>query len=46
LAATLDQLALSQTIRRVIVYGIEQRCGIGKKVAKSADHQSFEIAGW
>src|SRR5439155_25733539 len=44
LAATLDSLALPQTIRRVIVYGIEQRCGIGKKVAKPADHQSFEIA--
>jgi hypothetical protein len=36
---------LSQTIRRAIVEGIEQRCWIGKKVAKPADHQSFEIAG-
>src|SRR6266480_1585872 len=44
-AATLDQLALPQTIRRVIAYGIEQRCGIGKKVAKLVDHQSFQIAG-
>jgi hypothetical protein len=38
-------LASSHTIRRVIIYGIEQRCGIGKKVAKPVDHQSFEIAG-